>query len=90
MFEKSVIVTGGAGYIGSHAVLAFLEAGIRLDVRAAARRPGDPATLVADASRLRNQFAWRPRYDDLGVIVRTAIDWERKLAGEARDGPSGV
>ena len=23
-------------------------------------------------------------------IVGTAIDWERKLAGEARDGPSGV
>ena len=64
------------------------EAGIHLDIQSAPRRPGDPATLIADTSRLRNDFAWHPRYDDLGTIVRTAVDWERKLAGEGRDKPS--
>ena len=90
--ENLVLNCGyGHGY-SVREVLAAVEkeAGIRLDVRGASRRPGDPATLIADASRLRNLFAWQPRYDDLGVIVRTAIDWERKLAGEARDWPSGV
>ena len=90
--ENLVLNCGyGHGY-SVREVLAAVEkeAGIHLNIRGAPRRPGDPATLVADASRLRNDFAWQPRYDDLGVIVRTAIDWERKLAGEARDGPSGV
>ena len=30
--EKSVLVTGGAGYIGSHVVLACLDAGYRVVV----------------------------------------------------------
>ncbi len=64
------------------------EAGIQLDIQGAPRRPGDAVTLVADVSRMRNDFAWHPRYDDLGTIVRTAVDWERKLAGEARAKPS--
>ena len=91
--NENLVLNCGYGHGCSvREVLAAVEkeAGIHLNIRGAPRRPGDPATLVADASRLRNHFAWQPRYDDLGVIVGTAIDWERKLAGEARDGPSGV
>ena len=91
--NENLVLNCGYGHGCSvREVLAAVEkeAGIRLDIRGAPRRPGDAATLVADASRLRNHFAWQPRYDDLGVIVGTAIAWERKLAGEARDGPSGV
>ncbi len=83
--ENLVLNCGyGHGY-SVREVLAAVEreAGLRLDIQSAPRRPGDGVTLVADASRMRNYFAWQPRYDDLGVIVRTAIDWERKLAGEA-------
>lgn len=43
------------------------------------RRPGDPASLVADSSCLRKEFAWKPKYDDIETIVKTALDWERKL-----------
>ena len=32
MLDGSVLVTGGAGYIGSHAVLALLDAGYRVVV----------------------------------------------------------
>ena len=62
-------------------VLAAVErvAGKRLDVRKAPRRPGDPPALVADAGKLRKTLAWEPRLDDLDVIVRTALDWERRL-----------
>jgi UDP-glucose 4-epimerase len=45
----------------------------------AARRPGDSAALVADASLIREVLSWRPHHDDLDFIVRTALDWERKL-----------
>lgn len=51
-------------------------AGHPLAVRAAPRRSGDVAALVADVSRLRRIFDWSPQYDDLDFILRTALDWE--------------
>jgi UDP-glucose 4-epimerase len=42
-----------------------------------ARRPGDPAVLVADASLARRELAWRPAFEDLGEIVQTAVSWLR-------------
>jgi UDP-glucose 4-epimerase len=62
-------------------VLAAVErvAGTRIDVRKAPRRPGDPPALVADPGKLQKTLAWKPRLDDLDVIVRTALDWERRL-----------
>jgi UDP-glucose 4-epimerase len=43
------------------------------------RRPGDPPALVADATRLRTDFGWRPKHDDLHEIISTAYEWERRL-----------
>jgi len=56
------------------------EAGVSLDIRSAARRPGDPPALIADATAIRERLGWRPAHDDLGVIVRGALEWERRLA----------
>ena len=47
-----------------------------------ARRPGDPPTLVAEAQRIRQLLDWRPQYDDLDFIARTALEWERRLDGQ--------
>jgi UDP-glucose 4-epimerase len=44
------------------------------------RRAGDPASLVADVSRIRSTLDWRPRFDDLDTIVAHALAWERLLA----------
>ncbi len=75
----------GRGYSVREVLEAVeLEAGIRLSVRGAPRRPGDPMTLVADPTKLRERFNWRPRHDDLRQIVRTAIEWERKIAAQTR------
>ena len=48
-------------------------------VRDAPPRPGDPAILVADSSRIRSALGWLPQHDDLDVIVRTALAFERSL-----------
>ena len=56
------------------------EAGADFPVREGDRRPGDPPVLVADPSRLEREFAWSPRFDGLGAIVRTALAWERARA----------
>lgn len=46
--------------------------------RASARRPGDPACLVADASRARDVLKWEPRHSDLHTIVSSAWEWHQK------------
>jgi UDP-glucose 4-epimerase len=43
------------------------------------RRAGDPPILIAKADRVRSTLGWKPRLDDLDTIVRTALEWERKL-----------
>jgi UDP-glucose 4-epimerase len=56
--------------------------GVDFLVREDGRRPGDPASLVARAERIRELLGWQPRYDDLRTIVADAWRWEKKLAGK--------
>jgi UDP-glucose 4-epimerase len=39
------------------------------------RRAGDPAELIADATRARQQLGWEPQYNDIESIVETAWRW---------------
>jgi UDP-glucose 4-epimerase len=70
----------GHGY-SVREVLAAVEraAGAKLNVREEPRRPGDPPSLIARAERIRSDLGWRPRLDDLDVIVRTSLAWEQQL-----------
>ena len=43
------------------------------------RRPGDPPALIADPTRLKSDFGWRPKHGDLREIISTAYEWERRL-----------
>jgi len=43
------------------------------------RRAGDPDCLVSDNKAIVARFGWVPKYNDLDVIVRDALAWERKL-----------
>lgn len=52
----------------------------RMDVRVSARRPGDPAAVVASSDKIRRELGWQPELDDLPTIVRHALEWERGLA----------
>jgi UDP-arabinose 4-epimerase len=45
--------------------------GRQVPVIRAARRPGDPATLVADASQAERLLEFRPKYSDLETIIET-------------------
>jgi UDP-glucose 4-epimerase len=42
------------------------------------RRSGDPARLIADASKAVRELNWQPKYADLDSIVRHAWQWERQ------------
>jgi UDP-glucose 4-epimerase len=43
------------------------------------RRAGDPAALISDNSAILKTLAWTPQRDDLDLIVRDALAWERAL-----------
>jgi UDP-glucose 4-epimerase len=77
--------TFNCGYGHGSSVLEVLETARRISgrnfpVEFAGRRPGDPASLVADVSRIHATLDWRPLYDNLDTIVTHALAWERRLA----------
>jgi UDP-glucose 4-epimerase len=43
------------------------------------RRAGDPDALISDNRAIMSRFGWQPLYDDLDMIVKHALAWERKL-----------
>jgi UDP-glucose 4-epimerase len=80
-------VTLNVGYGHGYSVREVLRmvetvGGRPLTIREEARRPGDPASLVARADRIRAELGWQPRYDDLAAIVSHSLAWERKLLRE--------
>jgi len=48
------------------------------------RRAGDPPELVAVVDKIHRTLDWTPRHDDLEVIVRTALEWEKKLVEQRK------
>jgi UDP-glucose 4-epimerase len=46
------------------------------------RRAGDPPSLVAQAERIRSILGWAPKHDDLAVIVKSQLAWEKRLLTE--------
>ncbi len=72
------------GYGRGYSVLDVIKAveraaGHKLDVRDAARRPGDAAEIIANADRARSALDWQPRHDDLDFIAASALAWEKHL-----------
>jgi UDP-glucose-4-epimerase GalE len=48
-----------------------------IPARVGARRPGDPAELVADSSLAQRTLDWRPKFVDIETIVESAWKWHR-------------
>lgn len=77
--------TLNCGYGHGYSVMQVLDAVDRvtnnkLVRKMEPRRAGDPDTLVADNREIKARFGWQPQFDDLDVIVKDALAWERKLA----------
>ena len=80
--------TLNCGYGRGYSVLEVLDAvdrvtNVTIERRLEGRRAGDPDALVADNGAILATLPWRPRYDDLDVIVGHALAWERALAERA-------
>lgn len=42
------------------------------------RRAGDPAVLTAKAEKIKKTLGWKPHYDDLSIIIKSAFEWKKK------------
>jgi UDP-glucose 4-epimerase len=77
-------IVANCGYGRGFSVLEVLEqvktvSGRDFPVRFAPRRPGDAVLIVANPSVAMRELGWTPEHDNLGFIVRTALDWEEHL-----------
>lgn len=83
--EDGESATFNCGYGHGYSVLDVIDVvekvtGKRLATRKAPRRAGDAAEIIANNARLLEVLGWEPRFDNLETIVRSAYEWEAKLA----------
>lgn len=77
--------TMNCGYGHGYSVREVLDMvsrvnGTPLNVIEESRRAGDPPQLIAGVDKIHQTLDWKPQYDDLEIIVRTALEWERLIA----------
>lgn len=61
-------------------VLKMVEkvGGKKLQINIEERRPGDANVLIADASKIKNELGFFPKYSDLETIIKTAFEWHSR------------
>lgn len=79
------------GYGIGHSVAEVVKAaqevtGIQFHTIPSDRRPGDPPQLIADSRCIQAELGWKPRFNDLHYIIKTAWDWEKKILDARRSG----
>ena len=72
------------GYMKGFSVLEVINAVKRVSerdfkVEFSKRRDGDPASVIADNTKIRQLLKWSPHYDNLDIIVKQAYLWEKHL-----------
>jgi len=40
-------------------------------------RPGDPAVLIADSAKIREELGWQPRIEDIENMIQSAWNWHQ-------------
>ena len=77
--ERSAIYNLGCGGDG-YSVRQVIETarrvtGKEIPVRIGPRRSGDPAVLIASSDKIKSELGWKPEFQDLELIIRSAWNW---------------
>ena len=51
----------------------------KIKVKIGSRRPGDSRMIVSQVDKFKNKFSWKPKYEDLRIILNSAVNWEKKI-----------
>jgi len=66
----------GKGFSNKQVIQAVREVtGKEIKAEMAPRRAGDPATLIASSEKAVEELGWRPKYDSLNSIIKSAWLW---------------
>lgn len=80
--NKSVILNCGygQGLTVSEMIAATKRlSGVDFKVELAPRRAGDCAVVMSEAKKIREVLGWVPQNNNIDVIVKSALEWEKKL-----------
>ena len=44
------------------------------------RRLGDVSQIYANTKKIKKELKWKPKYNDLKKIIKSAIKWEKKIS----------
>jgi len=67
---------GGAGYSVNEVLKAAREVtGKEIRATVGARRAGDPSVLIASSEKIKRELGWKPKFQDLRVIIESAWRW---------------
>ncbi|WP_121757085.1 UDP-glucose 4-epimerase GalE [Helicobacter felis] len=70
----------GRGYSVREVIDKVKEvSGVDFKVELQDRRAGDPASLIADNTKILSQTAFKPQFDHLEGIIKSAYEWEQYL-----------
>ncbi|CBG39275.1 UDP-glucose 4-epimerase GalE [Helicobacter mustelae] len=72
------------GYSRGYSVKEIIESVKRVTkqdflVEEMPRRAGDPAKLIANNQKILRLTNWRPKFDDIEMIIKSAYEWEKML-----------
>lgn len=70
----------GKGYSVKEVISKLEEIiGYSLNAKYSARRAGDPESIIANNSKIINILNWNPQHDNLEEILKSSLEWEKKL-----------
>ena len=53
-----------------------------INVKTGPRRAGDSKMIISNVDKLKKYFKWQPKHNDIKTILKTAINWEKKLVNK--------
>ena len=79
--QKSQIINCGygKGYSVQQIVDIFREIKKGVEIKYQKRRPGDIAQVYANTKKFKKILRWKPKYNNIKLIIKSAISWEKKL-----------
>tara|TARA_B100000900_G_scaffold248097_1_gene211093 strand:+ start:470 stop:1450 length:981 start_codon:yes stop_codon:yes gene_type:complete len=69
----------GKGYSVQQIVNIFKKIKKNVEVKYQKRRPGDIAQVYANTKKFKKIIKWKPKYNNIRLIIQSAIKWEKKL-----------
>lgn len=84
LFAQKVNTVINLGYGHGYSVLEIIEKAREvtnhpIPAQVSARRPGDPAMLIADNTQAKEILGWQPTRDDIKLIIKSAYDYHKSF-----------